>query len=160
MTNSRVGGVIFLIVSCLYGYFANQIPLDFWSQQESFNARSLPRLIAAAGILASCLLIVIPAPRTDWTLFSRLRWRPAALLLIMMSAYGLVMEFLGFAVSTIAFLGGAFVVLGARHPARILLVSVSLALGFWLLMDRLGVYLVPGSLFEPLLAIGGRPGHA
>jgi putative tricarboxylic transport membrane protein len=101
----------------------------------------------------------MPAPPTDWTLFSRLRWRPAALLLIMMSAYGVVMEFLGFAVSTILFLAGAFVVLGARHPARILLVSVSLALGFWLLMDRLGIYLLPGSLFEPLLAMAGGDTH-
>ncbi|MEX0941721.1 MAG: tripartite tricarboxylate transporter TctB family protein [Pseudomonadales bacterium] len=160
MNNSRVGGIVFLIVSCLYGYFGNEIPLDFWSQQETFDARSMPRLLAAAGIVASVLLIVTPVAKTDWSLFSQLRWQPAVLLLILMSAYGFLMEFLGFAVSTILFLSGAFVVLGERKPLRILLVSLSLALGFWLLMDQLGIYLLPGSLFEDLIALTEAPPHA
>lgn len=150
INSSRVGGIVFLVLSCLYGYFANDIPLDFFSEQEPFNARSMPRFIAACGILVSVLLIVTPSSVTDWRAIRALNWRPALLLLAMMSAYGFMMEPLGFGIATVAFLSAAFVVLGERKPRRILLVTVPLVLGFWLLMDQLGIYLGPGTLVESI----------
>jgi putative tricarboxylic transport membrane protein len=155
MNNSRVGGVLFLILSVLYGYYANDIPLDFWSEQEAFNARSMPRIIAGAGIVTSILLIMLPSGRTDWTLMSRQHWLPTAALLVLMSIYGLILEPLGFALSTTLFLCAAFGVLGERNPVRMLAVSIPMALGFWLLMDSLGIYLGPGTVFEDLLASRG-----
>lgn len=156
INNSRVGGVLFLIVSCLYGYFANDIPLDFWSQQETFNARSMPRLIAAAGIVSSILLIVAPSPRTDWPIVARQHWAPAVLLLALMAAYGFLIEPFGFIVSTTAFLFAAFAVLGERRPLRMLMVALPLAAGFWFLMDSLGIYLEAGTLLRDALAAAGE----
>lgn len=155
INNSRIGGIVFLVVSCLYGYFANDIPLDFWSQQETFNARSMPRMVAAAGVVCAVVLIVAPSPRTDWALVGQQNWAPAILLLALMSVYGLLIEPLGFIVSTTAFLLTAFAVLGERRPLRMLLVALPLATGFWLLMDSLGIYLEAGTLFRDLLAAVG-----
>ncbi len=134
-----------MVLSCLYGYHAGDIPLDFWSQQETFNARSLPRMIAVAGIIASLSLILSPSPRTDWSQLTAQRWWPGALLVSLMSAYGMVIPLLGFVVSTVLFLGLAFMVLGERKPVRILAVSTPLAAGSWVLMDALGIHLPTGS---------------
>ena len=91
------------------------------------------------------LLILSPSPRTDWSQLTAQRWWPVALLVSLMSAYGMVIPLLGFVVSTVLFLGLAFMVLGERKPVRILAVSTPLAAGSWVLMDALGIHLPTGS---------------
>jgi len=150
INNTRVGGIIFLAFSLVYGYFAGDIPLDFFSRQETFNARSMPLLLAGAGVICSVLMIIVPSKPTDWSALLVLDWlRPAALLAVMW-AYASVFEDLGFAISTIAFLIIAFTMLGERRPLRMIAVAVPLVGGFWLLMDQLGIYLAPGLLVEAL----------
>lgn len=144
MIISRLTGVLFLVLFVAYGYFAGQIPLDFWSQQEAFNARSLPYLISAAGSFLALLCIVIP-PKIDLP-EQPLHWRPALALLALLYAYGHAIEWLGFAVSTIALLFGGFAILNERRWPRMLAVALLLTGGFWLLMDALGIYLAPGEL--------------
>ncbi len=78
----------------------------------------------------------------------RLNWLPALLLLISMCVYALVLETLGFPAATILFLIVAFLVMGERRPVWLFGVSVPLVLGFWLLMDQLGIYLYPGDIFN------------
>lgn len=150
MFNSvRIGGVIFLCLSCAYGYFAMEIPLDYFSRQETFTARTLPYMISAAGILVSGLLIVMPSGPTDWRILRRLQWIPAVALLILMALYGAVLETLGFPLATIVFLIAAWMVMGERRPGLLLGLSIPLTLGFWFLMDQLGIYLYPGDLIAP-----------
>ncbi len=151
MNDARVGGVIFLAISLAYGYLASEIPLDFWSEQESFNARSMPQLIAAAGICCALLMLVLPSAPTQWRELSRLSWRQPAILLGLMWLYALVFEVLGFALATFVFLNAAFAVLGERNILRMTAVSLPLVFGFWLLMDSLDIYLAPGDLIEALL---------
>jgi len=147
MNNSRITGILFLALFSAYAYFIEDIPLDFWSEEELFNARSFPYVIAAAGIFVSLLLIVMPSPQTDWRTWLTLDWLPAVLLLVAMSIYGLVFVYLGFVISTILFLITSYAILGERRGAWMLLASVPLVMGFWLLMDFLGIYLDPGELF-------------
>ncbi|MDP4599218.1 MAG: tripartite tricarboxylate transporter TctB family protein [Pseudomonadales bacterium] len=158
MTSARLGGVLFLLLSGCYGYFAGTIPLDYWSEQEVFNARSLPYAIACASVLCALLLILVPGPGTDWAFARQLNWRPALLLLMLMSAYGALLETLGFIVATVLFLVTAFLCLGVQSIPRAALVAFGIGLVFWLLMDQLGIYLAPGDLVENLLAyIAGEP---
>lgn len=152
LTNTRIGGILFLALSLAYGYGATQIQLDFFSRQETFNARSMPQFIAVCGIICSLLMIVLPSGRTDWSALVRLDWvRPLALVLLMWG-YAASFELLGFPLATLLFLNLAFLTLGERRPLRMLVVSVPLVLGFWLLMDVLGIYLSPGAFFEELMA--------
>jgi putative tricarboxylic transport membrane protein len=67
-----------------------------------------------------------------------------------MSIYGALFETLGFIVATLLFLVSGYVVLGERRIVAMLLASVPLVLGFWLLMDFLGIYLNAGELFVDL----------
>jgi putative tricarboxylic transport membrane protein len=151
MNNSRVVGAVFLLLFSAYGYFTGDIHLDFWSEEELFTARSLPYAIAAAGIFISLLLIALPSPDTDWKTWLAFDWIPAILLLLAMSLYGLVFEYLGFVLSTILFLIISYLVLGERRITWMLIGSVPLVLGFWMLMDFLGIYLEPGELYRLLM---------
>ncbi|MCB1692935.1 MAG: tripartite tricarboxylate transporter TctB family protein [Pseudomonadales bacterium] len=152
MTGSRIGGVLFLVLCLGYGYYAGEIQLDFFSQQEPFNARSMPQMIAVAGIVISILLIVTPSTRTDWAFLKDLNWKPALLLLALMALYGAVFDYLGYAIATVLFLVAAFIVLGERRPTRMLLVSIPVTFGFWGLMYLLGISLSPGALILDFLA--------
>jgi len=133
-----------------YGFLTTDIPLDLFSEEELFNARSLPYGIAAVGSFISLLVILLPSPGTQWQTWLALDWLPAILLLLLMSLYGLVFEYLGFVLSTIIFLITSYAVLGERRITWMLLCSIPLVLGFWLLMDFLGIYLDPGELFHSL----------
>lgn len=149
LNNARLGGLLFLCLSGAYGYFATEIPLDYFSRQETFTARTLPYFISAAGVLVSLLLLLTPSLPTDWARLRDLRWMPAGLLLMLMFAYGAVLESLGFPLATIAFLITAWFVMGERRPVWLFGLSIPLTFGFWLLMDQLGIYLYPGDLIEP-----------
>jgi len=131
-----------------YGYVATDIPLGFWSEEETFNARTLPYLVAGSGMLVCLLLLLTPSPNTDWNALRQLRWRPAALLLISMSLYGATIEFLGFVTATLIFMGTSYLILGERRPVAMMIASIPLVLGFWWLMHFLGIYLSPGELFS------------
>lgn len=155
MTSTRVGGVVFFILSGVYFFFAGQIPLDFFSQQETFTARSMPQLIGIGGMVCAGLMVVLPSAPTDWRALTSLNWVQPALLMALMWAYAAVFEYLGFGIATLIFLLVAFGILGERRPLRMLLVAIPLVGGFWLLMDGLGIYLSPGTLVEQLM-----PGEA
>ena len=146
MNNSRIIGSTFLLLFCAYGYFTTDIPLDFWSEEELFNARSLPYAIAVAGASIGFLLVILPSPTTEWREWLALDWVPAVLLLVVMSLYGLVFEYLGFILSTLLFLLVSYAILGERRIGWMLVASVPLVVGFWFLMDFLGIYLDPGEL--------------
>ena len=126
---------------------AGAIPLDFWSEEELFNARSLPCAISAAGIPISLLLIMLPSAETHWRAVFELHWSPALQLLLAMSVYGIVFEYLGFIVATLLFLLAGFAIFGERRPGLMLVAALPLTPGFWLLVEFLGIYLGPGELF-------------
>ncbi len=156
MNNSRIPGLIFLTLFLAYGYFATAIPLDYFSLRESFNARTLPLIISLCGAVISLLLILAPpTPDEDadgpgnsaGTDHSPLHILPAVLLLLSMSFYGLILDRLGFVVSTLLFLCAGAVILGERRPLQILLASVPLVTGFWILMSLLGISLPSGDWF-------------
>ncbi len=148
ITNTRVTGLVFLLLFSGYLYFAGDIPLDFWSEEEVFNARSMPYLIGSCGIICSVLLIAAPGPVFNWSRIRELNWLPALLLLVTTSIYGLVLESLGFLVSTSLLLTIAFAILGERKWLKMTAIAIGIAVIFWLLMDALGIYLAPGLLLS------------
>ena len=115
MNNSKISGLLFLLLFSAYGYLAGDIPLDFWSEEELFNACSL-------------LLITLPSAETYWRAMFELHWPPALQLLLAMSVYGIVFEYLGFIVATLLFLLAGFAILGERRPG--LMLVAALLLGF------------------------------
>jgi putative tricarboxylic transport membrane protein len=120
---------------------------------EVFTARTMPIALAIAGILVSGLILVLPSAHSGDNikvpaLFRGLDWKRVGLLALTMLFYGLTIRWLGFVLSTCAFLIAGFWILGERRIKVLLLASVPLVIIFWLLMTKiLGVYLDPGSLY-------------
>ena len=77
-------------------------------------------------------------------------WQKTTVLFVIMAAYGLAFEWLGFALATVIFLVVTFALLGERRPFIMLAVAVPLVLGFWGLMTLLGIHLSPGELYYQL----------
>ena len=153
MPKDKVGALFLLMFSIAYGFLAFQIPLTFISQQESFNARTMPFALGFIGAFLSFLILVLPSEKTgeDADLkaaFRGLDWPRVGLLVAAMIFYGMTLRFLGFVISSIIFLVSGFYILGERRVWMLFVGSVPLVLFIWFLMSRiLGMYIAPGEIF-------------
>lgn len=131
------------------GFGITSIELFPGQETEVFSPRTMPAALAVGGGLL-CLLRVIQClrqPEEDALALDGFDWSRAALLCVAMIGYGLVFDWLGFVLSTAAFLGTGFVVLGERRILVLTLLPLVFTLLFWLVMTRLlGMYLAPGVL--------------
>ena len=144
MAYSRLTSGFFLLLFLAYGYLSLGIPLDLWSEDASFNARTFPQLIAIGGAIISALQFILAAPVKP--ALRQYRWREPLLLIAAMSAYSMVLVPLGFVPATALFLLVAFLVLGERRPLVAGLVSIGIPLLFLGLMTLLDIHLEPGIL--------------
>lgn len=153
MSKDKVGAIFLLMFSIAYGLLAFQVPLTFISQQESFNARTMPFALGIIGSILSFLILVLPSEKTgeDADLkaaFQGLDWPRVGLLVAAMVFYGMTLRFLGFVISSIIFLVSGFYILGERRVWMLFVGSVPLVLFIWFLMSRiLGMYIAPGEIF-------------
>lgn len=148
----KVGALFFLAVSVAYGLYAFKIPLTLLAQQETFTARTMPFALSVLGTLLSALIIILPdseeGRETVSLIFVGLDWRRAWYFIAMMVVYAIAMTWLGFILSSILYLGAGFYLLGERRPKVLLLASIPLVIGIWLLMSKiLGMYIAPGEIF-------------
>ena len=126
-----------------YGFATQDILLDFWAEEELFNARSFPILIAIGGSVLALLLVLFP-PEFE---------KPGPLvfnielfgLIALMLLYAGLLEQLGFVIATGLFLCAGFLVLGERRPVRLGLITVALTAGFYFLMTALEIHLPQGT---------------
>ena len=148
ITNQRFVGLLLLLLSGAYLWFIQDIPLDFWSETEPFNARTMPYLYGYAGLIVASLLIITPSSTFDWSRLKNLSYFPAICLLLLLTAYGWCIEYLGFITSTTLLLSVGFLLLGERRFLAIVLVALGLSFVFYFGMDLLDIYLSPGELWS------------
>lgn len=150
LSKTRLGGLIFLVLSIGYGYSATSIPLFPGEEFEPFSARTLPYALAVMGALCSAFLILFGKDDTSGELdLASLDIRLSTSLLLLMVGYGLALEWLGFLIATILFLMIGFWLLGERRLKTIVLVAVPFTVGFWLLLTKaLDIYLAPGQILN------------
>lgn len=60
ITKERLGGLLFLLLSLAYGYYATEIPGYPGDEYEPFTASTLPYALAGIGALLSLLLVLFP----------------------------------------------------------------------------------------------------
>ncbi|QUM77127.1 tripartite tricarboxylate transporter TctB family protein [Moritella sp. 24] len=156
LNRERVSGLIFLLVCLIYGYQTTQIQLFPGDEYEAFTARTLPYLLTVAGVVMSLLLIVMSPVKPchedvceqQAANESHLDWRLLISFIILMTAYGLGLTWLGFVLATSLFLLGGFWLLGERRKAVLFGASFPFVTLFWLLLTKvLDIYLEPGYLF-------------
>ena len=144
-----VATLILFVVFAAYGIQAWQIPLFPGQEAEPFKPRTMPVLLAAAGLLLAAIRLFILA-RGDGAEGSLglagLNWAPVSALCAAMLGYGLLMNPLGFVLATSAFLLAGFVILGERRRSVLLFLPFVFSVAFYLLMTQgLGLYLSPGA---------------
>ena len=141
MLSSRLPGFIFLCLFLGYGYFAQQIQLDFWAAEESVTARTFPLLIAAGGSIVSLLYCLFPVSLQVQLNGERAR---TLILLMIVTGYTLALEPLGFLFSTTLLLALGSIVLGEARWRILAGVSILTPLGIYVLMQSLGIHLPQG----------------
>jgi len=125
-----------------YGFATQDILLDFWAEEELFNARTFPTLIAFGGSILALLFIMFP-PVPPSASPSMLNMELVGLVTLML-LYAGFLEPLGFVVATGLFLFTGFLVLGERRPVRLILITITLTGGFYFLMAALEIHLPQG----------------
>ena len=126
-----------------YGFATQDILLDFWAEEELFNARSFPILIAIGGSILALLLIMFPTAFE--TPSSSVFNIELVGLVVLMLLYAGLLEQLGFVLATGLFLLTGFLVLGERRLILLGLVTVTLTGGFYFLMAALEIHLPQGA---------------
>ncbi|WP_299196202.1 tripartite tricarboxylate transporter TctB family protein [uncultured Amphritea sp.] len=149
MTKDHIGGMVFLCLSLLYGYYAGDIQMLPGDEFEPFTARTVPQTLAILGGLLS-LALLLTAERTESKRLSLSNYDFAlvAKLLVLIVVFGLALEWTGFMLATMFFLMGGFWLLGERRIKTLLIVSVPFAVGIWFILAKLlDIYLAPGQLY-------------
>ena len=145
LTKDRFGGLLFLLLSVTYGYYAADIPLLPGDRFEPFHAQTLPYWLSGLGIIFSVLLIVLKSdPTSENDAISNSNLLLMLGLMAFTFAFSVALPWLGFPVTTSIFLASSYWLLGERRPKMLLFASVPFALVFWLLLTQvLDVYIAP-----------------
>ncbi len=151
LCRDRVGGLIFLIFCLTYGYQTTLIPLYPGDEYAPFTARTLPWMLTSAGVFFSLLLIVMAQPDEKSGATLDFDWRLLITFILLMTAYGFGLTWVGFVLATSLFLLAGFWVLGERRKLVLFGASFPFVTAFWLLLTKgLDIYLEPGYLFLSL----------
>jgi putative tricarboxylic transport membrane protein len=143
-TNQRLVGLACLLLAAAYVHFIEQIPLDFWSETEPFNARSMPYLYGYGAMIIATLLILVPGKSFQWSALKGLKYAPALGLLLLLVFFALTIDYLGFVATSSVFLFAGFVILGERHWLKAVITALGMSLVFYFGLSALDIYLSPG----------------
>lgn len=152
MTRDRASALVLLVVSIGYGLLATGIEMFPGAEADPFTPQTLPKALAVLGaVLAVILLLTRPkdeGARSFASAFAGFQWNKVVQLLVVMVLYAVALVWLGFVLATILFLSAGFWILGIRSARTIVLGSVPLAVGFWLVLAKLlDIYLAPGEVW-------------
>jgi len=154
MTKNAIGALFFLAFSSFYFFNVFSIKKMPGSQFEVMTASTFPYYIGIFGIVVSLLILILSFVKKDKDFLSMdyvksLDFKTTIYFVLAMLFYGFTIRTLGFIISTIIFLFIGFILLKERNIKRILLISCSVSIGFYLLLNNvLGVYIDPGMLYE------------
>lgn len=155
MSKSVIGSLFFLVFSSFYFYNIFKIKKMPGAQFEVMTASSFPFYIGVCGIVFSILLLILSLIKKDENdklllrYLKTLDFKTGILFVILMLFYGYAMKTLGFIISTTIFLIAGFFILKERNLKRLFLISISVSIGFYLLLNNLlGVYIDPGFILD------------
>lgn len=149
LTKDHIGGLVFLCLSIVYGYYARQIHLLPGDEFEPFHAQTIPNALAwFGGVLSLALLIGAQRDAEHRLSLRGYDFALVAKLLVLVVLFALALEWVGFLLATVFFLIGGYWLLGERRLKTLLLASIPFAAGIWFILSQLlDIYLAPGQLF-------------
>ncbi len=159
MTKNVIGSIFFLAFSCFYFFNVFKIKEMPGAEWEVMTASTYPFYLGIIGIVVSLLLLVLSFlnKEKDFLSMSYLKsldFKTVGYFVIIMIFYGFTIRPLGFIIATILFLAAGFIILQERNIKRVLLISVGVSVGFYLLLNNvLGVYIDPGIVVEYFMGV-------
>jgi putative tricarboxylic transport membrane protein len=157
MTKNRIGSLFFLAFSTFYFYRVFSIKKMPGNQFEIMTASTFPFYIAITGIAISIILIILSFIEKDQAKLSlqyikSLDLKTTLYFILAMFFYGFTMKAWGFIISTAIFLAIGFLILKEKSLKKILIISISVSVGFYLLLNNvMGVYIDAGDLIDNLV---------
>ncbi|NQY93580.1 MAG: tripartite tricarboxylate transporter TctB family protein [Campylobacteraceae bacterium] len=154
MAKSTIGSLFFLAFSIFYFINVFSIKKMPGGHYEVMTASTFPYYIGLAGIIISSIILLFSFIEKDEDVLSlsylkTLDFKTTTYFVGAMLFYGYTIRSLGFIIATIIFLLIGFVLLKERNVKRILLISVSVSVGFYILLNNvLGVYIEPGIIAD------------
>lgn len=154
MAKNRIGALFFLVFSSFYFYNVFNIKKMPGAQFEVMTASSFPYYLGLAGIAISLVIFVFTFIKEDedklsFSSLKSLDFKTTFLFILAMIFYGFTIRTLGFIIATIIFLAIGFIILKEKNYKRVFLISVGVAVGFYLILNNLlGVYIDPGMLVD------------
>lgn len=146
----RIGSLIFLALAIGYGYSTTLITEYPGDEFEVFTAKTLPFALAIIGGFLSLALLFTSLKREKQRI-PNYHWAIAFKLIVLMVIYGVILESLGFLISTALFLLTGYWLLGERRKLVLFLCSGPLVVFFWYVLTQLlDIYLAPGALLQHL----------
>lgn len=152
ITKDHIGGLVFLCLSVVYGFYAGDIALLPGDEFEPFHAQTLPYALATLGGILSIGLLFTADKGVEHKLSLKGYDFPlVAKLLLLVVLFALALDWVGFMLATVFFLISGYWLLGERRPKMLLLASVPFAAGIWFVLTQLlDIYLAPGKLLTQL----------
>ena len=142
LNRDRIGALILLLFSVVYGVYAFDIPLLPIQRKAAFTAQTMPIVLSVIG--AGLSLALLLKPGHGGIEAPGFRWGLGAAICGFMVLYGLSVRPLGFIIATSVFLMANMLVLGERRWLLIVGASIPIVVGFWALMALvLDVYVAP-----------------
>lgn len=156
MSKNIIGSLFFLVFCSFYFYNVFNIKEMPGAQFEVMTASTFPFYIGIFGIGTSLLMLFFAfkekhKEKISLEYLKSLDFKTIFLFITLMFFYGLIIKVLGFILSTIIFLALGFILLKEKNIKRILIISISVSVGFYLILNKvLGVYIAPSSFIEYL----------
>jgi putative tricarboxylic transport membrane protein len=134
VTSDRLAAVIFLIVGVLYGRQA--LTYRGATVADVVGPSAYPLILGVLLALLAVALVVESRPRAEGATFWTRHARPLVLLGALF-VYTMLLEGLGFLVSTFAYLTASHVWFGERSWLKAAGVALAATLALWLVFDRM-----------------------
>lgn len=139
----RITGMLILLLAIAYGVAGNSFESDFIT--DPLGPTAFPVMLATVLGIFSLYLLFRPDPEPGWP--SAGSWRRQGMALSALIVYGLVLEFIGFIVSSIVLVGFLSYMLGANRAFMIGTGVGASILLYFLFNNFLGLPLPAGEIF-------------
>lgn len=143
----RIFGSIALVISLIYGFIAFTI-IKAPFQYDPLGPEAWPRILSVVAALC-CLYIIARPDGYKFKVLGHTLTR-IALVVLLLSAYAVLFERLGFIISTALFCGVLSNMLGATGKQAVLFAIASGILGYGLCVGLLDLNLPAGAIFKNL----------
>jgi len=140
----RLLGLALLVLAVAYGWAAQQWPPPFGGQ-EAVGPDTFPTILSVILALSSCYLIARPDSDTDWP--GRRTLVELAIAVLVLIAYALLLEVVGFVLATTLAVGTLCWRMGAR-PKGAFLTGLIGAVVVFILFNYLLELSLPAGLLE------------